>query len=308
MMEWPKPQPDPSAGSEMGDTSVFTLLETIKADHVEVDHRHLGLFNNFTLSQLSGSIGTASTWDKPSLSLMHPCTDKPPLVLSRDHKYGSAVFVTISGRDYLAAASKDHIHLWNLAENTSCVVYKFKEQNVWLMCLIDERTVACVVVGTSSDGFSHIYILKTDTEMWTLSSTHLVKVDHSASDIAYVKTSDGTPCLVLSYSSSTSLVQSVELVGGKIRWHVDQQQMSEKFYPRSICTDGNTVFITDPGQYLLHLLSVDDGSVITSINLRPFGFSLSSCVRLHGEHLLVGHVNKKGDTYCISTFIKPTEI
>ena len=66
--------------------------------------------------------------------------------------------------------------------------------------------------------------------------------------------------------------------------------------------------VTDPVQHQLHLLSVEDGSELTSFNLYPFGLRDPSCVRLLGEHLYVGHVNEKGDTYCITKFTKPTEV
>ena len=242
-------------------------------------------------------IGIASMQAKSSLSVMYPGTDKPLLILSRDNVYASALFVSISGQEYLAAASRDGIYLWNLEDNTSRVVYGYKEEKDWLLCL---RTVASAAMDKLSS-FLSIYILKTDTEMWTLSSTHLVKVADSVSDMSYVKTKDGTTCLLL--IDHIGLFHSVELVGGKVHWQTDKQQMGALSYPLSICTDGSTVFVSDLYAQL-HLLSVEDGSVLTSINLRPFGLLVPSCVRLQGDHLYIGHKNQKGDTYCISKRIK----
>ena len=92
-----------------------------------------------------------------------------------------------------------------------------------------------------------------------------------------------------------------------MRWQVDTQQMGRSFVPFSICTDGSTVFVANASQDVLHLLSVEDGSVLTSINLSPSGFHFPSCVRLRGDHLFVGHMNKEG-TYCVSKFAKPTAV
>ena len=122
-------------------------------------------------------------------------------------------------------------------------------------------------------------------------------------DVCYVKTSDGTSCLLLSIPGNRN-VQSVEIVGSKMHWLLDKQQIGGSFLPWSICTDGSTVFVAnlDPA-VLLHLLSVEDGSVLTSISLRPFGFRILSCVRLQGEHLFLGHKNEER-AYCISKFTK----
>ena len=93
----------------------------------------------------------------------------------------------------------------------------------------------------------------------------------------------------------------------KVQWQVDKQQMGGSFLPMSACTAGSTVFVADVS-HKLHLLTVDDGSVLTSINLRPFGLHFPSCVRLQGQQLYIGHENEKGDTYCISKFTEPTVI
>ena len=92
-----------------------------------------------------------------------------------------------------------------------------------------------------------------------------------------------------------------------MRWQVDTQQMGRSFVPFSICTDGSTVFVANASQDVLHLLSVEDGSVITSINLYPFGLRFPCCVRLRGDHLFVGHMTIER-TYCVSKFTKPTAV
>ena len=185
-------------------------------------------------------------------------------------------------------------------------MYKFEERGVCHLCVIDERTVACVAEKPSSDGLIHIYILKTDAEMWTLSSALFVQDTGLVSDISYVKTSDGTACFLLCFQSNR-LLQCIEMVGGRVRWQVDEQQMGKLFRPWSICTDGSAFFVADCVLNRLHLLSVEEGSVLTSINLSPFGFRFPGCVLAQAEHLYIGHKKEKTDAYCISKFTKPTE-
>ena len=80
-----------------------------------------------------------------------------------------------------------------------------------------------------------------------------------------------------------------------------------KFDGKLMSTDGNIVFVVTHQWAKLYLLSVGDGSVVTSVNLHSFGIDLPSCVRIHGEYLFVGHEDDKG-AYCISKFTKPTKL
>ena len=306
-MKWLEQQPDTSNQPESGDASALNLLEALQVKHIVSKTEGNFILTFFAVSQQSGSIGINSMKGKPALSIMYPGTNKPLLTLSRYHRYTSVLFTTISDQEYLAASSRDSIHLWNPEKNTSSVVYEFKEQKNWHLCAVDERTVVCAEDQHSSDEFIQISMLKIDAEMWTLSSTHSVKVNHSAYEISYAKTTDGTACLLLS-SILGCHVQLVEIVGGKVRWQVGQQEMGRSFCPGSICSDSSTAFVADFIQHHLHLLSVDDGSVLRSIILHPLGIYYPSCVRLQGERLYIGHVNEKHETYYISKFIKPTDV
>ena len=110
------------------------------------------------------------------------------------------------------------------------------------------------------------------------------------------------------YSSELSIhlvILFMEMVGEKVRWQVDKQQMVDpdeqkqgaSFHPWSICTDGHTVFVVNAGTAKLHLLSAEDGTIIASLSLHPFDIVYLGCVRLQGEHLYVGHLNKDLNTY-----------
>ena len=144
MTEWLKHQPDPSKEPETDNTYALNLLESIKANHVVLSGTYNALFTKISVSQLSASIGIATRVTEPTVSIMYTGTDKHPSILSTDDLYTSALFVTISGQEYLAASSTNNIRLWNLTNNTSSAVYQFKEERDWLLCVIDDRTVFCV--------------------------------------------------------------------------------------------------------------------------------------------------------------------
>ena len=317
MMKWLEQQSDanPTTPQETVDTSPLKLLETMKVNLVE---KFGGLHTKFTVSKLSESVGIASIVSitrKPLLFVMYQGTNKPPLILAEGGVHTSAIFITISDQEYLATVSEDQIHLWNPADKSSSVAYKFTEHGDWRLCVIDERTVACIATNPSSIGHNKVYILNTDSEKFSLDSekfslsgTLHVKPGGTFVDICHIKATDGTPCLILSLPySNLYLIKCVEMVGGRVRWQVDTQQIGRSFVPFSICTDGSTVFVANASQDVLYLLSVEDGSVIMSINLSPFGCRFPSCVRLQGDHLFVGHMNTEG-TYYVSKFPKPTAV
>ena len=310
MMEWLEQHSGKSEESETGEVVAMNLHETMEANHiVPVRRRFMSPNMTFAVSERSGSVAIAVFEAKPSLSAIFPGTDKPVHVLSRDEVYASTAFLTISDEEFLVTTSIDRIQIWDSTKNTSGEAYRFEENGLWHLCAIDERTIACVAEQPPSNGFTKVHILNTETENFHLSNTLRVKTGHEMSDICFVKTPDGTACLLLSFPTN-SRIQLVEMVGGRVRWQVDKKQMGgssgmrTSFIPWSICTDGNAVFIVDPFLGKLHLLSVEDGSVLASITLHQFGIEIPCCVRLQGDYLHIGHMNKKGDTYCISKFTK----
>ena len=305
-MNWLSQQPDSNV-QPMPNTSDLAHCETTIASHVALDSAGDASSIKFSLSKLSGSLGIASKEGKPSLSVVRPGTDKPHLTLSGENRFRSVVFMVISDQEYLVAASNDSIHVWNMDKNTSSIAYKLTERKDWHLCVIDDRTVAVVPEQTSSEDFNKIYILNTDTEKFTLNSTIQVKANEQITDMCHIKSTDGTQCLLLSFPFE-NLVQSMEMSGGEVRWNVDKQQMGETFLPWSISTDGSADFVVNLFEYKLHLLSVEDGSVLRPISLYPFGIDVPCCICLQGEHLFVGHMNKDGDTYCVSKFTKPTAV
>ena len=197
----------------MENTSPLTLLETINAKHLGLVRGSSTLYTKFSVLKLSGAIAIASTESKPTMSIIYPGTDKPPTILDTNNMYMPTLFLMICNQEYLAAASEGKIQLRNLGKKTSTVAYTFKESAHWCLCVVDERTVACVQESTSPiESFSQICLLNTDTEKFDLSSAIRIKADEVMTDMCYMKTTDGTACLLLSFPLN-KLVQCVEMVG-----------------------------------------------------------------------------------------------
>ena len=117
-----------------------------------------------------------------------------------------------------------------------------------------------------------------------------------------MKTADGTPCLLLC-SPDDRNVQAVEIVGGRIRWKVGEQQIG--YLPWSICIDeNNTVYVADTYRCRIHILSGEDGSTIRSINLRPYDVWYPGCVRVYDQNIYIGYVDNSRKKYQISKFMQ----
>ena len=83
-------------------------------DHVHMrEDNKLYASNRFSISE-SGMIGVSCD-EKPSLSVMYPGTDKPPIILSDDKIYRSATFLKTRGKEYLATACDEdgRRYLWD---------------------------------------------------------------------------------------------------------------------------------------------------------------------------------------------------
>ena len=313
----------PSHEAEKTQDAALTLEDTININHLiqkdSIDNVH----NKFSVSS-SAAIGIVCQLGSPSLSVIYPGSSRPPQILStkgrnwsavfkRNSRYWSVVFMMNLGKECLAATcSNDNtIHLWNLEDSTSSVVCKQNsdEKKSMNLCLIDDRTVAYgEVIPSGEDGSHKIYILMTNTQPWSMSSTLLVRGVKRINDMCYMKTADGTACLFLACPDDDN-VQAVEIVRGQIRWKVGDQQMgTQGCYPWSICTDeNNTVYVADSAKCRIHILSGEDGSVIKSIKLRPYSVWYLSSVRVHDEHIYIGHVDDLKKKYQISKFNKPID-
>ena len=288
----------------------LTLEDTITVDHLVRKGTLDCLMNGLSLSS-SGAIGIVCPNGDPSLSVIYPGSSHPPQVLSNEGRYyWSAVFMMNLGKECLAATcyNDNTIHLWDLEDNTSSIVYKhkFDIRKDTNFCVIDDRTVVYGEFFPSwEDGSHKIYILRTNTQPWSLSSMLVVRGVKLICDICYMKTTDGTACLLLSCSDD---VQAVEIVGGRIRWKVGKQQMGENCFPGSICTDeNNTVYVTGTVYDKMHILYGEDGSVIRSINLEPYGIRNLNCVRVHDQHIYIVHTDESGKNHQISKFAKPID-
>ena len=279
------------------------LVTTWDLIHVNTVEREMHLGNRFSISE-SGAIGI-NCYEKPSLSVMYPDTDKATVILSHSKEYRSATFVKVFDKEYLAAACNEDgcLYLWDTESKISKKVFdqklpKHQKYKVMNICKINESTIGYGEVHASPDGSRRVFILKTDTEDLTLSGMLRLFTPHDIYDMCYTEVDGGTPCLLLCIPHANRIM-AVEMVGGKTRWEAGKEQMGEK--PWSICTDeDNTVYVTDFLQNAIHLLSAEDGSFIRSIDASHYGIWNLVAVRIHDHHLYVEH--KNADNYSISKF------
>ena len=284
----------------------FQLEQTRIAQHIKGEQFGDNLLNTITATD-SGIVGIACRVSDPTLSVIFGQEeDRRPRVLTSAKGYWSVIALKINGGKYLAASDRNinGIHLWDLRQNMSRVVYKtqpfqfpVKEMN---LCMIAEGMVGYGEVDPSGDGLQRIYVLNTTgANEWDLGSVVLVHGIRYIIDMSYMKTRDGTPCLLLCCPRDAS-VKAIELVGGKVKWEIGKEHLGKDFCPWSICTDGaNKAYVVDLRQQKLHVLS-DDGLVLTSFSLRHHGIWFPSCVRLMNGRIYVGHLDVSKKHYQIS--------
>ena len=304
---WLAKQQGPETTQLRGTGQSIQFMNSWTLNHIQSRPNNVTAGNSFTVSE-SGAIGISCS-ENPSLSIIYPDTDKPPVVLPDSKFYRSATFVRIYDEEYLAAASKKngHLYLWNIESKALNKVFDPKlpskqHYNYMIMCKINENMIGYGEVCASSDGSRRIFILKMDTkEEWTLSGTLQLFTPGDMWEMCYTNIVD-TPCLLLCVPYNHRIM-AVEMIGGKTRWEVGKQQMGEKFYPWSICTDeNNIVYVADYNLNMIHLLSAEDGSVIGSIDTRHYGVLNLITIRFHDGHLYVEHYKNSDYKYAISKF------
>ena len=94
------------------------------------------------------------------------------------------------------------------------------------------------------------------------------------------------------------------MIKGRMRKNI-KLNYGEENNPWSICTDGSIVFVVTAGESLLQLLSAEQGLLLAFVSLRHFSIVYPTSLRLQRDHLFVGHLNERQDTFCVSKFIKP---
>ena len=272
--------------------------------------------NSFAVSS-DGSIGITSQpslsenpdeeggeWEKsPSVSVIYPGSGKPSVTLSDDKEFWSAVFMRNEANLLAATCSDDNsIHLWDVEKGTSAVVYEFQSdvEERKILCLIDDKMVACRDIGRPVDGVHQVEILSTATQPWCLKTTVRINSVKDIYNMCYMQTVDGTACLLLC-SPRDHMVQAVEVIGGHVRWVSGKQEQMKR--PLSICTDAaNTVYMADFIENKLFFLNSEDGSIFSYVNLAQYDFVRPFCVCVHDEHLYIGHLDEKEEKPRISKF------
>ena len=297
--------------SELTEQSEWNLVNTVDTGFFHPGpSRHSGLW--FSVGE-SGSIGTSlfkTRPDESTISILYPSNPTNPvtLVSGSDRVYTNSVFIKQSGREYLAVHcfTDASIHLWDTVNRTSRVVYRegLQRDKDMLLCPRDSETI---VYGEckSIDGICNVYLLNTSTEQWSLRTMFRLQIGlEFVTEMCYVSLADAIPCLV--FCSTRSLV-AVEMLDGKILWHLGGEQMGEGFIPVSVCTDtDNNVYVSDIGYHRVYMLSAEDGSVITTVlNVQQHGIFYPFCLQIYKGHLYVGHYgNPKSRKWVISKFAK----
>ena len=293
-----------SVSGSSDEEEALNLVKTWDLDHIPTTGR-IYLGNKFAVSE-SGAIAISSI-EKPSLSVIYPETDHQPRPLSGDYSYRCVEFVTLSGVEYLAASCNNDssLHLVDPETRSHNVVYQFRSDKkpvAMNLCVIDDSMVACATLDHSSDGVYNCHVLSVTPDKWLLSGTLKLRPNvEDVYDMSYMKTSDGTACLLLCFPID-GLVQAVEVIGGRTRWRCGEQQLGEGARPWGVCADthDHVVYVTDRFQNKLHVLAGDDGAVIRSISLYQYGIVVPFSVRVHHENLYISHKKKK---YSFSKFI-----
>ena len=285
------------------------LAATLNLFYVNTKEKTANLGNNFSISE-SEAIGISCN-ENPSLSVLYPDKDQTTVILSHNQVYRSVTFVKVSGKEYLATSCEEDgcLYLWDTESKAPKKVFDPKpaedhHDKGMNMFRIKDNTIGYGEAHASPEGSRRVFILKTDTPELTLSSTLRLFTPHDIWDMCYTEVEGSTPCLLLCVPLDNRIM-AVEMISGKSRWEVGKEQMGEKFYPWSICTDeDNTVYVTDFKQNMIHLLYAEDGSVITSIDTRHYGIGNLVAVRFHDQHLYVEDYTHPGYKYVISKFEK----
>ena len=285
------------------------LVKQWTLDHVLADSKIVKGSNRFTISE-SGAVGI-SCEESPSLSVMYPDTDKPPVILSNHKTYRSATFMKISGKEYLAATDEDGcLYLWDVESRTSRKVFvpkipMDKVHEYMNICKIKESTIGYGEVCVSPDGSRRVFILQTDKEELTLSSTLRLFTPDEIFDMCYTEVDGSTPCFLLCIPYGNRIM-AVEIIGGKTRWEMGKEQMGEKFFPCSICTDQNDcVYVADYRQRKIHVFSASDATVIKQYDgFGDYGLNNIINIRFYDQHLYVEHKihTQKVQKYAITKF------
>ena len=297
MEHWLKDLQEPTFTAE---NQALTLVTRWNLDHLPRENRSLAAISVAD----SGNLGVSFVMPvddstESSLSMVYANSDMPPRSFLSSFKtmyYSNPIFVKQGGKEYLGAYMSDEsIHLWDTETDTSKIVFTIKStknKGMKNLFVINKDTVACGDMPTSSNGKYKVYILNTMGEQWNLTSTIYLKTGtNMALDMGYMKTLDGTSCLLLSCPDD-KYVQAVEMVGGKTTWQTGPEQMGELCNPWSICSDkDHTVYVADYGQDKLHVLSTEDGSVLSSINLIESNIVTPFFIRVHDETVYIAHRN-----------------
>ena len=215
------------------------------------------------------------------------------------------IVIKQEGKEFLAACTSRRdtaIYMWDLETFVATSVQSTIQIGQHLLCLIDDTTVACVEMVASPDGKNRARIMDISVTPWELKTVLLLRMDYSlVTDVSYLKTTDGTSCLLLSTLGGVS-VWAVDMLTGKTKWKTSW----DNAYPVSICNDTDkNIYVADYRADQVHVLSEKDGAFSDSVNLREYDIFAPHCIRFHDEFLYLAHKNSKDpDQFQVSKIFK----
>ena len=179
------------------------------------------LLGNFAVSDSETIAVVGGRLETSSLILMKPDSITSfNIQLLEESSYCSADFITIKGKEYLAASLSDSsIRLYDVEKGTWKEVFKSKDTGpkpkATELCVLGGKTIAFAEREPSEDGIHNIYILdaSNDPDEWTVGGTVHVRGLKEIWNMCCLRS--WRNCLVLC-SYLDRCVQAVNIVGGRI--------------------------------------------------------------------------------------------
>ena len=241
--------------------------------------------------------------NKGSLSVIEPNTPNFRIVFnySAETLFCNPIVIKQAGKELIATCTgrvDTIIHTWDLEKFRPTTVYHSWLTGHHLLCVIDNITVVCVAPTPFPDGTHRCQTLDTSVTPWELKAVLILPIESSlVTDVSYLKTTDGTSCLLLSTLGEVS-VWAVDMLTGRTKWKTSWHNA----YPVSICNDSDKkIYVADYRLDKVKVLSEEDGTVTDSISLRQYEIFAPHCIRIHDNFVYLAHKHlKETNTFLVS--------
>ena len=211
---------------------------------------------------------------------------------SEENLFCHPIVIKQDGKEFFAACTRKTnttITAWAAEKLTDIITYNTGLTGQHLLCVIDDTTIACVDMIASINDCHRVSTIDVSPKQWDLKGLLLLAIESSlVTDVSYLKTTDGTPYLLLSTLGKTS-VWAVDMVTCRIKWKTSWKNA----YPVSICNDiDKNIYVADHRADKILILSEEDGAVIDSVNLRQYDIFAPHCIRFHDDFVYLEEIIK----------------